>query len=217
MVLSLRSGDMPWIRPGCQIIGLAKTKYEFPSWTSRKSSSSGFPLGVIADNCVEFGGSRTLFTGQAVLEKLSRVESDWPNFVNEAIRMLTEQDLVVTIAPHRPILNQNEPVEIEIRLDNYQARRQQVQAVFTATRRGGGKVQLDSYQVKVKPREQIKHRIHLDADRLQAGIYDLELTINDKVLHRHMLSILPGPAVPLSRQTFWICRKKTHSAVFSNN
>ena len=206
MVLSLRSGDMPWVRPSCKVVGFAKTKYRFPIWCGgRMSTSAGYPLGMIADRCGELGGARTLFAGRSALERLSKAEEDWRAFVREAVWTLLQDDLVAVVTPRRAIVDVGETLDLEIRFDNYLPRPRRIAAKLEARRRGSEdrRFEISKRSIDLQSRGQDRRSIPLDTNVIGAGLFDLVLSIDGKVSHRHVLSVLPGPSVPLTRRTFW--------------
>ena len=205
MVLSLRSGDYPWIRPQCRLLGMAKTKYKFPMWTSRPSTSAGYPLGMIADACGDFGGSRTLFAGHSALRELAGSPEEWSAFVTEAIRTLVQDDLTAVVTPERGIVHADQAIHLELRVDNYRPEDRHVEIEVRAGGREsdeGGKV-LSGWSLDLPPRGQARRSVSIPAGALAEGLHDLVVRANDRDVGRRVLSILPGPASLLTRRTFF--------------
>jgi len=205
-VLSLRSGDYPWIRPACRVVGMGRTKYELPIWAGgRPSTSAGYALGMIADACGEFGGSRTLFAGRAVLQRLAEVPEAWADFVEEAIRTLVQDDLVAAVTPARAIVTADETIDLELRVDHFRPEKRHAKIevhAFRRERKTGGEP-LSEWHLDLPPRGQVQRSVSLPSGTLPEGLYDLELRVDGQAVQRRILSILPGAIAPLSRQAFF--------------
>ena len=205
-VLSLRSGDYPWIRPSCRVVGMSRSKYGMPSWAGgRPNTSAGYPLGMIADACGAFGGARTLFAGHTALERLADSPDAWSAFVAEAVRTLVQDDLTAVVTPRRAVLHADEAIELDLRVDNYRPEDRRVEIDVRAVGRGSGddgKI-VTGWSLDLPPRGQIRRQGSLPAGSLPEGLYDLVVRVHDKEVGRRVLSILPGAASPLTRQTFF--------------
>ncbi len=204
--VSLRSADFPWIRPSCRVVGMCKAKYELPIWAGgRPSTSAGYPLGMIADACGEFGGARTLFAGRAALEHLATSTNTWSSFVKEAVATLVRDDLVAMIEPARAIVRADEPIELELRVDYYRPDRRSIDVDVRAVRRQSdedGKI-LSTWSLDLPPRGHARRSVSLPAGELGEGLYDLVLRVDQNVVHNRILSVLPGSIAPLARDTFF--------------
>jgi len=205
-VVSCRSADYPWVRPSCRVIGLSRSKYELPIWAGgRPSTSAGYPLGMIADACGEFGGARTLFAGRAALEQLAGTPEVWSSFVKEAVAALMRDELVAVIEPARAIVRADEPIELELRVDYYRPDRRSIDVDVRAVRRQSdqdGKI-LSTWSLDLPPRGHARRSLSLPAGALAEGLYDLVLRVDRKVVHNRILSILPGSIAPLARESFF--------------
>ncbi len=208
-VLQTRSGHLPWVRPSCKVVDYANGKYRRSNWCGRKGDTTkGIVLAMIEDKCIEYGGSKILFTSLNALYRLKRNENRFSAFINKAISLLIDFTGIAAIASDKAVKNMSEDVRVRMRICNYSLKRKKysVSVIANFYNENTCRVKLVDFIQIVPPNSDIIISKVIEKGKLKPGLYKLSIKLitNDEqpIKNDNVICIL-NVANNLERKNFW--------------